>query len=403
MARAGRGFVFTMQDGKIQTDAHHQLALALLAKSGPNGQPQYKGPTFKELLSAVIAECQNRTNVVISSEVFYNTKILPFVHAFKQTGKDIRIIVYFRAQDQLLESAYAQRVKKNSCTEDLQSFINRELETNRSLEYDLFLSELASVIGVENIVVRIYDRKQFPNQNVILDFLHILGVGRDVLDKARSVTGESNPSLSNAAVLFKRELNKLALSKRQDEAVVAALQDYSSSDSSRNRPRYSLINPAQQTEIRKFFATSNKHFAQRYAPGIDRAWAAENQNNSLQYYAVLQTRDIAAIINHLKVTCPQLLTILFIQYIITYRDISGMDTANASIFQTMQTIQPQLEMRLVHDFVWKQPGAPRCINTLRAHADIPCPDTRRHKLHRVVHSSRQKQLRPDNPACNRRS
>jgi hypothetical protein len=358
---AGRGFVSNAKGEKTRTDAHHQLALALLSQSDPEGQARYTGPEFNDLLNAMRSESQHRANLVISSEVFYNSKILPRIHAFKRMGREIRVIVYCRAQHELLESAYAQRVKKNSCTTDLQSFISHELETNHSLEYDRFLSELASIFGTQNIIVRIYDRQKYPNQNVIPDFLQALDAGPDMRAAGLSTIDRSNPSLSSAAVLFKRELNRLGLSTYQDEALVATLLDYSSRCFPQEMQQNSLISPTKRAEIKNFFAASNSRFAQRFAPDIDPAWveAEDPPPSPPLHYAALQTRDIAAIIKHLNNANAQLLTILYIQYIITYSETSRLDPVNASIFHVMQTARPHLDRRLVHDFAWNKPGVPR--------------------------------------------
>jgi len=109
-----------------------------------------------------------------------------------------KIVCYLRRQDLWLESGYKQAVK---------SPFNRSTEKFKIKYFDYYskLSNWKQAFPEAEIIVRIYDRKLFPEGNVILDFLQALGID---MPEAREYKIEANPSLSHLSTLVMRRINE---------------------------------------------------------------------------------------------------------------------------------------------------------------------------------------------------
>lgn len=96
---------------------------------------------------------------------------------FINKGINVKVIVYLRRQDEYLESVVNQYIKGNSgqvtkypdCIDEL---MKAKVPSVR-LNYFSRLEEISSVIGRENIIVRIYDRTRFDGGSIYTDFFTV--------------------------------------------------------------------------------------------------------------------------------------------------------------------------------------------------------------------------------------
>lgn len=113
----------------------------------------------------------------------------------------VKIIVYFRRQDDYFLSEYSQLVKGGqSITVD--QALNRQ--NMQVYNYDVFARNWANEFGRENIVVRPFERQQLTEGDVVRDFVSVVGI-----DPAAEyqVPPRQNLSLDRYTVEFLRRLN----------------------------------------------------------------------------------------------------------------------------------------------------------------------------------------------------
>ena len=204
---------------------------------------------YKKLKEEV--ENKNAKGVIIDSEYFMSSnpelvrKFLVFITT------DINIIAYFRRQDLWAEQNYSQNIKTYTLK---QTKLSEFLSTLQSLyNYYNFLTRWQSAFPEAKIIPRIYDRKLFPEGNVILDFLSILGID---MPEAREQRIEANPSLSHLSTLTLRRINeKFNLTSEEHGKVVQYLFKL---DREEGSPLKTFFTLQERIEFLEYFRESNE-------------------------------------------------------------------------------------------------------------------------------------------------
>ena len=121
-----------------------------------------------------------KQNVIISSEHFDNANFLDDFSAiyklFSSLFETIKIIVYLRRQDLFLELTLYERIKKGETDQHIDDFLDKKTVKN----YYCFIDLMSRVFGKSNIVVRPFERQQLSGNDVVVDFLNILGLKSDI-------------------------------------------------------------------------------------------------------------------------------------------------------------------------------------------------------------------------------
>lgn len=128
----------------------------------------------------------------------------------------IKIIVYLRRQDCMMNAMWNQKIKKSkkrfrSMTWD--DFIQADPPAVY-LDYDEGLNEIAAELGEENIIVRRYGKNYFKNNNIYDDFLDIFGLSL-TSDYTINIP-ERNSRLSANSNEIQRILNSIPSAEQQD-------------------------------------------------------------------------------------------------------------------------------------------------------------------------------------------
>lgn len=130
-----------------------------------------------EVMAAIVTEIRNLPGMthVLSSEMYFGAGLAPDLAA--QLPDDIRentrVLAYIRRQDKFLEALYKQRVKNNKFRGSPNEFRRRKDNVAR---YSKVLDAYADAFGPENLIVRPFERRQFPGGNVNRDICNILGL-----------------------------------------------------------------------------------------------------------------------------------------------------------------------------------------------------------------------------------
>ncbi len=140
---------------------------------------------------------------------------------FKKLSRhfDVKIIVYFRRQDELLESWYSQIIKADILKEintNIES-LQEQLERAKVFDYYYHVDKWRKYIGFNNIIVRIYERNQFYKGSIFNDFLKIFDV--ENIDNFSFPPKDPNPRLSREQILLIRSFVNAGLTKYIDNTI----------------------------------------------------------------------------------------------------------------------------------------------------------------------------------------
>lgn len=125
---------------------------------------------------------------------------------------NVKIIVYLRRQDTFMDSRWRQRVKgsghrRSRIDISWEDYINNLPEAVQ-LDYFTALERISAVFGKENVIVRRFDRKYFPDGMVQADFLK--AVGLEMTDEYMITQPSANESLCGNICEIKRLVNSLS-------------------------------------------------------------------------------------------------------------------------------------------------------------------------------------------------
>ena len=119
------------------------------------------------------------------------TRLKEFLNSFADT---FEVIIYIRPQHELATSLYDQALKVGYFDIDVLPFADtaRKLWVDRRyFEYDSLVNLWSTVFGDDNLKVRLFDRRRLLNQNIVSDFLRLVGITPNgmyhVADQNRSI------------------------------------------------------------------------------------------------------------------------------------------------------------------------------------------------------------------------
>lgn len=160
----------------------------------------------KSVAKKMVAEIKSASDIthVISSEMFFRQGLAPwFAKNFpRRIKKQTKVIVYLRRQDKYAEAMYKQRVKNGRFQGDPEHYARETVDLN----YGRTLRQFADVFGAENLIVRPFERGNFPNGDVQQDFAHHLGLSKEL--------AESNDVPSANATLSREVSEQLGQMRR---------------------------------------------------------------------------------------------------------------------------------------------------------------------------------------------
>lgn len=185
-----------------------------------------------------IKELTNRyPNVIMSDENIWNGYInrenfwQVLKSALSEREIDLKVIVYLRRQDLVVESYYAQRVKVK-IQMNFQDFLDSEDIDYFKLDYYSQLTEISQTVGKENIIVRVYEKKQYNGNTLISDFLNVLGL--ELNERYASPDIVVNTSLHGKFLEIKRVLNEFDCFKTRNNFAVKYLKIVQEEDEKTN-------------------------------------------------------------------------------------------------------------------------------------------------------------------------
>jgi hypothetical protein len=176
----------------------------------------------------------------------------------------LKVIVYLRRQDDFLESYWKQKVRRRGATRTWKSFL-KNTPSYVILDYYEHLKKISDVVGIENVIVRCYEKERFSGGSIYSDFLDVIGLELD--EKFVPLEKPVNLSLSNNYAEIKRIMNKLLsdnweVRHKENEWLeqVAAACSRQQTDSAKT----SMFSQAERKKFMKKYEKSNQKVAQEF-------------------------------------------------------------------------------------------------------------------------------------------
>jgi hypothetical protein len=171
---------------------------------------QFKSSFLADLQAEIAASgchtvCLSNEN--LASRIRRPQDIDRLADALRPLADSIGIIVYLRPQHDLFVSRYSTWVKGGR-TEPMMPPTN---EMDRKYNYDRMLSGWANAFGEENIRVRIFDRKQFVDGDLLKDFFSVLDYSpSQELTTPRDQNTSLDADILEFLMLFNKHVSKFS-------------------------------------------------------------------------------------------------------------------------------------------------------------------------------------------------
>lgn len=213
-------------------------------------------------------------NIILSDEGIWTAcfnrkrgrKLMHRLHEYSLiAGCQIKIIVYLRRQDEYVLSWYNQLIKhsitsKNTLTWD--EYINN-YDKYINLDYRGCLRKLKNIFGMENIIVKRFDKNYFTGGSLFTDFLDIFGITFEDYFYTKENLNNLNTRLSENACEIKRIINETTkMSTTETRKFEWILRGFS--QVSEKAYPCSMMSEEESSGLMQLYELSNKKIADRY-------------------------------------------------------------------------------------------------------------------------------------------
>jgi hypothetical protein len=250
-------------------------------------------------------------NILISSECLGMSEVSweELISTFPHTN--VKIIIYFRRQDQFLASRYMELVKGNQIIQTPDEWIENNLFPK---EYIEILQGLEAYFDKKNIIIRIYEQGQFVGGSIFSDFCNIFPIS---LTKEFLIPNINfNPHLSRNALEFNRMINAVFDQYYEPYLFSDQLTNFSLSEKSNTNKAFQEQNIFSPDTCRKILAAceqTNKLIAKEYLGREDECLFYEQptlSDHSWKDYPGLSSEKIEEIATFLFNNEPSLVDLL---------------------------------------------------------------------------------------------
>lgn len=211
-------------------------------------------------------------NIVISDEIIwyqcrkYRGFWQEVVNEFKKINCEVKVVVYLRRQDQVLQSLWNQRVKRTPCiTQPFDVWLQGNGHKWFPLDYYGHLMKIAKVVGKENVLVRVFEKGQFEgaDNSLLSDYMQTIGLQMTddfIIDKQ-----EVNFALSGNFIKMKQIMNGMPEYLEMDNFMWEELVSASVCQASQNKyEKASMLSYEEWQSFMQQFEEGNRRVAQEF-------------------------------------------------------------------------------------------------------------------------------------------
>ena len=217
-------------------------------------------PELGDLLEGAAAAI-NASTVVLSAENLSNPNGFEGVFANLRDRFRVRILLYVRRQDDLLESSWQQWDIKHGGS--LLAWTVRNIGVRGN--WCRVIEPWAKTFGDERIVARVYDRKLLAGGDVFPDFCAVLGQDTRGLE----LPGERNPGLTS---MLSRviEGNQHLFDGPHDQSYYRSVRELAHDLVVKDADGPTLFSDEEAQAIMSVYAQGNERFRRKYLPQVKR-------------------------------------------------------------------------------------------------------------------------------------
>lgn len=188
----------------------------------------------------------------------------------KKVGCDLKVIVYFRRQDALIESLYVHTIKSNhKAIGEFSDYINGKSVQYFCLDYYSEIKEIERQIGKGKLDIHIYDKERFAGNptGILSDFIEIFGLALD--DNYKLHKKARNAGLEGNFIEFKRVLNEIPEYQAGENFLSRPLVLASSvKEKGQIKERRGFFTLEGREEFLKRFEEGNRKLSEEYFGGV---------------------------------------------------------------------------------------------------------------------------------------
>jgi len=177
-----------------------------------------KKKAIQEKLKKVLN--QSEYNLILSSELFSmlnKEEVFDLKKIIDNYNYDVRFICYLRRHDQIVESDYAQQVKKHGYYKDIdQNFYKHIINAYNFIR---IINNYEDNFNNNSAEIRVYEKSQFKNGNILEDFLDAINLYKEK-DTFIFNKGIVNPSPSRKMLEIMKIVNKINTNPRINEKLL---------------------------------------------------------------------------------------------------------------------------------------------------------------------------------------
>jgi hypothetical protein len=243
----------------------------LYPRAGRDAEMHYHHPIFQDVIedgrpmnTCLVEEIIDESNRKDASRVLLSSEMISRSSVTEEQLQEIRnsfgknrvsIIVYLRKQDTMLQSMYAERVKRGLLVAPDTIF-----DIEGSLDYHAFIVKFANVFGKQAITIRIFEHAV---QNIYMDLIGALGASTEaeyaIPDRRRNerlpwsyieLLRHANATTLGRKIVLHSLMRRLALSMRR---LLPNLMD-----------RPGPLKNSERASLIQAYTESNRRLAQEY-------------------------------------------------------------------------------------------------------------------------------------------
>ncbi|MCV2891178.1 hypothetical protein [Ruegeria aquimaris] len=226
---------------------------------------------LRETLKTLYSEADEGKTILVSAENLCNLGNHRFFSGLLEDFEP-RVILYIRRQDDLLTSAWQQWHSKVET--DLHAWIIKGM--TKIGHWDKVIEDWESVVGEGNVDVRIFQREDMAEGDLLRDFLQALGLDPKSED-AQYEVGTVNPSYSDVITQLVSG-NRGIFSNSHDNAFYKIVGSLTGKHYVENR-KVSLITRDQRESILSYYDQINQRVCQKYFPDRPQLFAPVKHHN----------------------------------------------------------------------------------------------------------------------------
>ncbi len=223
----------------------------------------------KNELFKCIEEELKKYNCIISDEGLWTNPYIDInsiIADLRERFEDVRIVVYLRRQDLYLDAKWNEHIKTNSISTVIDDYI---VKYENELDYNRILTEFEKLVGKDNIILRVYEKGQFLEGDLIRDFVDACGFTLD-WEKVK-IPGRVNERLDGEKLWMKYFINKYYSQDQPSEIVKREMFAYRAVH---GQTGSGYLSAEQRKTMLDKYSEGNTRIAERY---LNRKWLFKDE------------------------------------------------------------------------------------------------------------------------------